>query len=75
MRETRWRVVEPNGRSYPPGSQPLRSYEAALRRVAYYSTLTRATGEGRLPRLPLSIEWQQVECGPWNGHVRPPGGH
>lgn len=69
MRETRWRVVEADGRAYPPNSDPLRSYEVAERRLAYYTKMTRAGGDdARLPRLPLSLEWCQIEVGPWNGH-------
>ena len=68
MRETRWRVVEADGRAYPPNSDPLRSYEVAERRLAYYTKMTRAGGDdARLPKLPLSLEWCQVEAGPWNG--------
>ena len=62
-----YQLVEPDGQPYPPHSQPLRSREAAARRLDYYTSLNRATGEGRLPRLPLRIEWRIVTAGPWNG--------
>lgn len=63
---TEWRVVEANGKPYPPGASPFDSRDAAVRRAEHYDSITQATGEARLPLRPLRIEWRSVKVGPWN---------
>ena len=60
-----WRVVEADGQPFPPHSAPLLSRESAERRLTYYESLTRATGEARLPKKPLRIERRSVVTKRW----------
>lgn len=65
MITTEWRVVEADGQPYPPHAAPLQTREQAERRVEFYNSLTRATGEGRLPKRPVRMERRVVVWSPW----------
>lgn len=64
---TEWRVADADGQNFPPFAQPRYTREQIEIRLGYYSNLRRATGESRLPKLPLRIEWRTVDYGPWQG--------
>lgn len=65
---TEWRVVEADGQPFPPHSAPLESRDRAETRLRWYESWTSVSGEGRLPKKPMRIEWRSVKVGPWNGH-------
>lgn len=69
-----FRVVDANGRPYPPHAQPCRTLDAAVRRRDFYEQVTVVSGEARMPVKPLRIERRSMVVSmwePWNVGAAP----
>ena len=62
---TEYRVVDRYGLPYPDLAAPLTTLDRALLRVKHYESISRVSGEARMPDKPLRVECRTVVIGDW----------